>query len=305
LANILVTGATGFIGTNLIYRLIDSKDNISIFIHNKSNTEHIKKIILKSNIHEVDFTKFDTIKKKIKKIKPDIIYHLAAYGVYTNQKNYNGIINTNVIGTLNLFRAISEHADVNKIVNLGSSFEYKPQSKKIKEDDKTNPQTIYGISKVAQTNIAQHFCVQEKLPITSLRVFNTYGPFENKNRLIPSIILAALSNEKIHINNPEDVRDFIFVKDVVEALIKVSKIKHHNEIFNIGTSKGYTVRQIVKKLSLLTKSDNIVFHESKTHEYGGKIIADISKSKNILMWKPKYTIDKGLQETYEWFKSSY
>jgi len=302
LANILVTGATGFIGTNLIYRLVDSKDSVSILTHKKSNIKHIKNIISKLDVYEVDFTKYDTIKEKIKKIKPDIIHHLAAYGVYGNQIKNEKIINTNILGTLNLFNAISEYADVSKVVNLGSSFEYGPQLKKNKECDKTNPQTIYGISKVAQTNLAQYFYEKKKLPISSLRVFNAYGSFENQNRLIPSIILASLNHKKIDINNPNDIRDFIFVKDVIDALIKESKSKRHGEIYNIGTSKGYSVRQIAKKISKLTKSDNMIFHENNNHEYSGKIIADISKSKNMLKWEPKYAIDQGLKETFEWFK---
>ena len=302
LTNVLVTGATGFIGTNLIYRLLDSNYNISIFSHKKSKMQNIKNIIPKLDVYEINFSKPHIIKEKIKKIKPDIVYHLASYGVNYHQTAYDKIINTNILGTLNLFNAISEYGNVNKVINLGSCFEYNPKSKKMKEVDEINPQTVYGISKVGQTNIAEYFCKQKNLPVITLRVFNTYGPFENQNRLIPSIILSMLNHKKVNINNPNDVRDFVFVKDVVEGLVRASKIKKSGEILNIGTSKGYQVKEIVKKLSKIAKYDNIVFHESKTHEYEGKIVADITKSKSILKWEPKYTIDKGLKETFQWFK---
>ena len=302
MTNVLVTGATGFIGSNLIYQLLDSSYNISIFTHKKSNMQNIKNIIPKLDMYEIDFSKPRIIKEKIKKIKPDVVYHLASYGVNYNQTTYDKIINTNVLGTLNLFEAISEYADVNKVVNLGSCFEYAPKSKKMKEVDETNPKTVYGISKMQQTNIAKYFYKQKNLPVITLRVFNTYGPFENQNRLIPSMILAVLNHKKVYINNPDDVRDFIFVKDVVEGLVRASKVKKSVEILNIGTSNGYSVREIVKKLSKITKYDKIAFHESKPHEYGGRIIADITKSKSILKWEPKYTINEGLKETFEWFK---
>jgi nucleoside-diphosphate-sugar epimerase len=303
LVNILVTGATGFIGTNLIQKLINSKNSISIFTQKKSNIQNIKNIISKLDVHQVDLTKFDIVKKSIKEIKPDIIYHLATYGVYNNQISYEKIVKTNIFGTLNLFNSIYEYGNIEKVINLGSSFEYGPQSIKIKENKKVNPRTIYGISKVAQTNLAKYFYEQKNLPITTLRIFNAYGTFENENRLIPSIILGAINHKKVNIINPNDTRDFIFIKDVVDVLISSSKNKQHGEIFNIGTSKGYSVRQIAKKISKLSKSNNVEFHENNSHEYNGKIIADISKSKKILKWQPKYSIDEGLKETFEWFKA--
>ncbi len=302
LANILITGATGFIGSNLVHQLVKSKDKISIFTHKKSNMKHIKNIISKLDIHEVDFCEYAMIQEKIKKIKPDIVYHLATYGVLSHQTEFDKIIQTNIIGTLNLFNALSEYGCVNKVVNLGSSFEYEPKSTKIKNTDETNPQTVYGLSKVGQTNIAKYFYEQKDLPVITLRIFNAYGPFENKNRLIPSFMFSALNHKKIYINNPNNIRDFIFVKDVVESLVRASKIKKSGEILNIGTSKGYSVREIVKKLSNITKYHNIIFCESTSHEYAGKIVADITKSKSVLKWEPKYSIDEGLRETFEFLK---
>lgn len=303
MTNVLVTGATGFIGTNLIHKLLDSDYNISIFTHKKVNTKHIRNIISKLDVHNVDLSNPKSVNEKIKKIKPEIIYHLATYGVNRNQTDDGKIIKTNILGTLNLFNSISQYKEVKKIVNVGSCFEYGPKLKKIKEDDETNPQSIYGISKVEQTNIARYFFEQKKLPITTLRVFNTFGPFENPNRLIPSMVLASLVQKKIIINNPKDVRDFVFVKDVVEGMVRTSKIKKSGEILNIGTSKEYQVKEIVRKLSKITNYDNVIFNKSRNHEYGGKIIADITKLKRSLKWEPKYTMEEGLKETIDWFKT--
>ncbi|RZD46950.1 MAG: hypothetical protein CXT78_03270 [Thaumarchaeota archaeon] len=303
LTNILVTGATGFIGTNLIHRLLESNHNISIFVHEESKMAHLKNIISKLDVHKIDLIKPHIMNEKIKKIKPDVVYHLAAYGVNHDQTRNDKIINTNILGTLNLFNALLEHADVNKIVNMGSCLEYGPKIKKIKEIDDNNPQSVYGFSKMAQTNIAKHFYEQKKMPINTLSVFNAYGPFQNQSGLIPNIISSALNHKKIYINNPNDIRDFIFVKDVIEGLLIASKVKKSGEIFNIGTSNEYTVKDIVKKIIKITKYENIIFHENNTHEYEGKMVANITKSKNILKWKPKYTIDEGLKETFEWLKN--
>ncbi|MCV0399657.1 MAG: SDR family NAD(P)-dependent oxidoreductase [Nitrosarchaeum sp.] len=299
----LVTGATGFIGTNLLYRLLEYDYNISVIVHKKSNMNNIKNIAQKLDIHNVDLSKSNIIKNEIKKIKPNVVYHLATYGVNHNQTETDKIINTNIFATFNLFDALLDYPEINKIVNIGSCFEYGPKINKIKETSETNPQSVYGFSKVSQTNIAKYFYEQNKFPIVTLRIFNTYGPFENRNRLIPSMISSAINSKKIHINNPNDVRDFVFVKDVADGIIQASKIKKLGEILNIGTSKEYKVRDVVNKLSKITKYDNVVFDENKTHEYGGKIVADITKSKKILNWEPAYTLDEGLKETFEWFKT--
>ena len=303
MTNVLVTGGTGFIGTNLLYRLLELDYNISVFVHKNSNISHLKDISNKLDIHYADLSKSKVLKNKIKKIKPDVLYHLATYGVNHNQIESDKIIKTNVFGTYNLYNSILEDSEISKIVNIGSCFEYGPKINKIKETSKTNPQSIYGISKVSQTNVAKFFHQQKNLPMVTLRIFNTYGPFENLNRLIPSMILSIMNNKKIHIKNPDDVRDFIFVKDVVDGIIRSSTIKESGEILNIGTSKEYKVKDVVKKLSKMTKYDNIVFHEKKIHEYGGKIIANTDKSKRILQWKPRYTMNEGLKETLDWLKN--
>jgi nucleoside-diphosphate-sugar epimerase len=302
LTNILVTGATGFIGTNLIHRLLELDYNISIFIHKKSKMTHLKNITSKLDVHKIDLIKSHRINEKIKKVKPDVVYHLASYGISRDQTRNSEIINTNILGTLNLFNAILEYADVSKIVNMGSCLEYGPKIKKIKETDDNNPQSTYGFSKMTQTNVAGYFYEQKKMPINTLRVFNAYGPFQNKSGLIPNIISSTLNHKKIYINNPNDTRDFIFVNDVIEGLLRASKIKKSGEIFNIGTSNGYTVKDIMEKIIKITKYRNIVFSKNNTHEYKGKMVANITKSKNILKWKPRYTIDEGLKETFEWLK---
>jgi len=197
---------------------------------------------------------------------------------------------------------LSDCSNIKKFVNLGSSFEYGPKLSKIKETDDTKPLTAYGVSKVAQTNFAQYFAKHRNLPAVTLRIFNAYGMFEEENRLIPSLMLSALTEKTLHIKNPKEIRDFIFVKDVVDAMIKASKIKKSGIILNIGTSNGYSVEQIVRKSSKITNADNIVFDSNKKPENHRKLVANIEEAKKILGWEMRFSIDKGLKETFDWFK---
>ncbi len=296
-----MTGASGFLGTNLVYRLLDSNNKITVLTHKPHNLWRLGKIIFGLDVRTVDLTKIEEIRKAVKQTKPDIVFHLATYGVYSYQDNFDNIIQTNIAGSVNLMNVLSEY-NIKKFVNLGSSFEYGPKLAKIKETNDMDPLTVYGVSKVAQTNFVQYFAKHRNLPAVTLRIFNAYGMFEERNRLIPSLMLSALTRKTLHIKNPKEIRDFIFVKDVVDAMIKASKIKKSGVIFNIGTSNGYSVEQIVKKSSKITNSDTIVFDSNEKPENHRKLIANIDEAKKTLGWKPKVSIDRGLKETFDWFK---
>lgn len=269
--------------------------------HKSGNLWRLRKIIPELDVHTVDLTKIEEIKKTVKQTVPDIVFHLATYGVYQHQMDFDKIVETNVVGSMNLMNVLSDY-NIKKFVNLGSSFEYGPKLSKIRETDDTEPLTAYGASKVAQTNFAQHFAKRRNLPAVTLRIFNAYGMFEEKNRLIPSLVLSALTGKTLHIKNPKEIRDFIFVKDVVDAMIKASKIKKSGIILNIGTSKGCSVEQIVRKSSKITNADNIVFDSDKKPENHGKLIANMEETKKTLGWESKFSIDMGLKETFDWFR---
>jgi len=221
------------------------------------------------------------------------------------------MIKTNVHGTLNLFSKLSNQ-NLKRVVNIGSVFEYglKQNNRGFLETDSLNPLTFYGITKLAQTNIAQYFFKSKSLPVTTLRLFTPYGKFDEKGRLISDIMFAINENKKIVISSPESVRDFIFIDDVIDALIKSSEIPNiGGQIFNIGTGKSNSVKKIVeicKKKSKTNKNISVV--DTKKRDYdlsGGKGYANINKAKKILQWKPQNSIDQGLEKSYKWYQKNY
>lgn len=303
MANILITGASGFLGANLAHRLASSNNEISVFVHKPHNFWRIKKITPSLDVHVVDLTNIEKVRRAVKNTDPDIVFHLATYGVYSHQDDVGKILDTNITGSVNLMNVLSESGNIKKFVNLGSSFEYGPKLGKIKETSSTTPASLYSVSKVSQTNFAQYFAEHRKLPALTLRIFNAYGMFEDKKRLIPSIMLSALSGKTLHIRNPNEVRDFVFVNDVVDAMLKASTIKKSGIILNIGTSIGHSVEQIVRKSLKAANSDiNVIFKGRKEEQK--KLVADISQAKKVLGWKPKFSIDDGLKETFDWFKDN-
>lgn len=304
MAKVLITGATGFLGSNLAHRLSGSGNKVSIFTHGNSNLWRIKEIISRLDTHVVDLTNPEMVAKVVRKLRPDIVFHLATYGVYSYQSEYQKIIQTNVTGSINLMTASSNCDSVRKFVNVGSSFEYGPKLRKIAESERLEPDSIYGLSKGTQTSLAQYFARHRDLPAVTLRIFNAYGMFEEGNRLIPSIMLSALTGKPLHIRNPNEIRDFVFISDVVDSMIKASKIKKSGQVFNVGTSHGLSVEQLIKKSRRVTGRDIKVGYERGRLETHGRLVADISEARKHLGWRPKISIEDGLNETFRWFRQN-
>ena len=311
MSNILITGATGFIGANLARTLSKSGDKISIFLKSKPNLWRLKDIISHFDTHVIDISNPDMIKQKIMEIKPDIVYHCAAYGVYPSQKDLNTIIQTNVIGSANLMQVLAKYNDLEKFINIGSVFEYGPKLKPAKETDIVKPITIYGIAKVTQTHLAQYFALANNLPTVTLRIFTTYGTYEEPGRLISDIMVASIRNTPLKLACLTARRDFIYIDDVINALIKATKTRGiEGEIFNIGGGRAFDVQEIVDLIQEISQTNlKISLDDKKQLEFdriiGSKtVFANIEKARKDLSWKPRYSIKEGLKKTYDWYKKN-
>lgn len=300
----LVTGATGFVGANVVRGLLKQKKEVSIIVRDKNLNFRLSDIASKLHIYKGDLTR-PNLTSIIDEIKPTIIYHLAAYGVPTNQSDVNLMIDINIKGTLQLINAVKRHP-FKLFVNTGTFSEYELKELPMKETDVLKPINDYGVTKAAATLFAQKMAIREKLPIITLRLFYAYGDYEI-NRFVPNVILAALQNKDIIAAKPTFVRDFTYVEDIVDAYLKAAEAKIiPGSIFNIGSGQQHTLKAATDIILKLTKSTSKInwgtFHMDR-HVESKKLEADITLAKEILKWKPKYKLRKGLEKTVEWYKS--
>ncbi|NQS89726.1 GDP-mannose 4,6-dehydratase [Patescibacteria group bacterium] len=304
---ILITGSTGFIGANLLHRLVHSSNDIHIILRKTSNIWRISDIIDKVNKHFCDLTDRKSTKKLVSKINPQIIFHLAIYGGYPFQREFIKIITTNFIGTVNLLDACVE-AGFECFVNTGSSSEYGIKNKPMSESNLLEPINDYGVAKAAATLYCQTVGRRESLPIFTLRLFSPYGYYEEPTRLIPYLIAACLKKKDLKLTNPYAVRDFNFIEDVIGAYIKTVNQKENilpGDIFNVGNGEQRSVQEIfklVKKLTGYRKEPHWGKVKIRDSDKARIWIADNSKIKKIIGWKPQYTIENGLRKTIDWFK---
>ncbi len=304
----LITGGEGFIGSNLVRRLVKLKENKEIFLMTKPNSDlwRIRDILSELNIFEVDLTDFKKVNFLVNKIKPEIIFHLAAYGIAPNHLDQSLTYLINFNGTVNLLNSCKQ-VGFKCFVNTGSSSEYGTKDLPMKEDDCLEPVNDYGVSKAAATQ----FCLKESLvndlPVYTVRLFTAFGDFEMQGRLITSILTGFLKGKEIHLSFPHFVRDFIYVDDVVDLYIKLSEKKPKKSyIFNCGTGVQTSIGEVLDVFqSLVDKKLDVKWQQLKSRPWEPKSwVANIGLAERVVGWKPKYDLKKGLKKSLEWFSNN-
>jgi nucleoside-diphosphate-sugar epimerase len=304
---ILITGATGFVGANLLRQLIDGKNDIHIIIRSTSNLWRINDIINKVNTQIYDLTNRESVEELVLKIKPQIIFHLAVYGGYQFQKESLKIINTNLLGTINLLDACCK-IGFECFINTGSSSEYGLKNKPMSEDDLLEPINDYGIAKAAATLYCQAIGRRKNLPIFTLRLFSPYGYYEEPTRLIPYLIISCLKKNDLNLANPYAVRDFNFIEDVIDAYVKTYNNKENifpGDIFNLGNAEQRSVQEVfelIKKLTGYKKEPHWGKAKLRDSDNAKVWIANNNKIKKIIEWKPQHNIENGLKKTIKWIE---
>lgn len=302
--NILVTGGGGFVGANLVRRLIEKKYSVHVITSPNSSSWRLKEIKKNIHIYDCGLKNGKLLKKIVKKISPYAVYHLATYGAYPTQQNNDLMISTNIQGTYNLLESLKE-INYTQLIITGSSSEYGKKIKPMKEADNLEPNNFYGATKASATYLAQVFAKTNKKPLIIFRLFNVYGYYEEKGRLVRSIIESALQEKPIELATGKEARDLIFCEDVVDAfLFALNKKQFFGEVFNVGTGKQTTIFELAKIVKKLTRSKSKIQlgvypgrpWDTKTWK------ADTYKTKKLLGWKNSNNLTTGLIKTIEWYK---
>lgn len=303
---VLVSGATGFIGANLTRRLVKENYEVHILVRKGSDVWRIKDIISKLYIHKINLLEKQRLSKLMHDIKPNVIFHLANLGLYGGVDSpIEEYIKINLVGTNNLIES-THNTNYECFINTGSSSEYGDKLSPMKEVNVCQPSTNYALTKLASTLYAQAYAKKNKKPLATLRLFSPFGPFDHPARFISQMILKLLKSEEISIKSPQDVRDYIFIEDVVNAFLACMKSSDRlsGEIFNIGSGKQTSIITILNLLRNLIRSKSKINYGSSSKK--DKIVwqADIKKAKQKLGWEPKIALTQGVEETVKWFKKN-
>ena len=281
---ILITGSSGFIGKNLIDNLLTEYEIIGLSKKGeKSKINHIIK-----DVNEITSKDFKNI---------FCVIHLAAI---TDPKICEDFpekcITTNVLGTQKILEASRKNNC--KIIYASTSHVYGiPKKIPISEIASTSPTSIYAGSKLAGEILCESYQKQFNMDISIVRIFSVYGPKSNNHCVLPSIVKQMKNSNIIKLGNINSKRDFIFISDIIDAFKIILKNIDGFNIYNVGTEKSYTIKEICKKFEKLYAKKIVIKNNSEQNRKidAKNIICDATKLKK-LGWKSKITLDEGLKK---------
>ncbi|PIY79364.1 MAG: hypothetical protein COY81_03045 [Candidatus Pacebacteria bacterium CG_4_10_14_0_8_um_filter_43_12] len=302
---ILITGAAGFIGANLIRQLINQDVQIHLLLKTSTDLWRINSYVKQKRvvIHFSDFGDIQALTKTVQKIQPSVIYHLAAYGASHWQNEPQHIFETNIFGTLNLLTAC-QTINYQLFINSGSSSEYGYSNQPMTEELTLHPNSYYGIAKATQTLLASYLAQAENKPIVTIRLFSVYGPYETAGKLFPTLFRAISSQTPITLTNKKAAHDFIFVGDVVSGLLQTDVLAQYpGQIINFGTGIQTSLVEVVKVAEKVTgQKVRATWDKTKAHRWdNSNWVADTTKVKTILPWHPRSFAD-GLSNYWQWYQ---
>lgn len=307
---LLVTGGSGFIGSNFILNLFDKSENIFVTNidneHYGSNHENLKEIQNKKNYQYVkgDITDSGLMGKLVS--NADIIINFAAEShVDRSISNAKPFIDSNIVGTFTILEEIKKFKK--KLIQISTDEVFVSlEIGSAEEDSKLNPSSPYSSSKASAELLVKSYITTYGIDATITRCTNNYGPRQFPEKLIPKVIISAIKNKKIPIyGNDKNIRDWIFVNDHCEGILKIIENGKSGESYNIAASNEIDNTTIVEKiLEMMNKSTDLIEFVKDRPGHDFRYSLDCNKIKNELIWNPKYIFNEGLEKTIQWYTNN-
>lgn len=302
---IVIFGAGGFIGANLLRSILAYRSDVFAVTSKPFIPWRLDDISPKHILH-CNINKKQQVHKLFDQHQFRTIFDLAAYGAYSKQDNVDLIYETNIMGFLNILETISQFS-IHSFVHAGSSSEYGLNASAPKEDDPLQPNSHYSVTKVSAAHMIKFYGTIKEVPVTNLRYYSIYGPYEEPDRLIPKLIDAGMQKKYPPLVQPDISRDFVYIDDAVLATLLASnhiqKIK--GKSLNIASNQKTTIRDIaavIKEIFEIPEEPHwgdMANRKWDLNEWFG----DATLAKELLGWQNETGLKTGLTKTYEWQKN--
>src|SRR5271163_3554005 len=302
---ILVLGAGGFVGANLLRRLLKYREDVFGVV--RTLPAWRLDGIDRRHILEADLIDLAAARNLVTNVRPRTIFNCVAYGAYSFETDFDLIYRTNFSALVQLVELLAE-ADFTAFIHAGSSSEYGTKSAGPLEEESLQPNSHYSVSKAAASNYIAYAGKIRRLPIVNLRLYSVYGPLEDTSRLIPNLVAKGLKGSFPPLVDPNTSRDFIYIDDVCDAFVQAAARLTpdiYGEALNIGTGRGTTIRQLAKiAADVFAIGEEPIFGSMAGRSWDlPDWYAAPGKAERLLNWTAKTDLATGLKLTSEWVRS--
>ena len=296
---ILIVGGTGFIGYHLAKKSLKKGWQVTSI-----SSRHPKKIRF---LKKVKYIQSDITNKKLltKNIKGSFDY-VVNLGGYVDHSNKKKTFKSHYEGCQNLAQIFLKKK-ISSFIQIGSSLEYGTSKSPQKENIKCNlksVRSVYGKAKLLSSKYVINLFKKKNFPSTVIRFYLVYGPKQDINRFIPTIINGCLKNKKFPTSDGSQLRDFLYIDDAIRGIIMcLENKKSRGQILNIGSGKPKVIKRVIQMVKKVSKGGQPQYGMFKLRKFDiPKLYPNISKVKKKIKWSPKFSFEKGIKITVRDFK---
>jgi dolichol-phosphate mannosyltransferase len=300
---VVVLGASGFIGANLLRMLLQVRNDVygTALQLPAWRLEGLPE----RNVVAVDLLVHSNLTSLLDQIKPQTVFNCVAYGAYSFERDTDLIYRTNLNFTVTLLEELARR-DVHCYVQAGSSSEYGASSAAPSEEAAPTPNSHYAASKAAAAGVVYYMGKKRGLPCANLRLYSVYGPYEDSSRLIPAVVAQGMEDSLPSFVDPDISRDFVYVEDACRAFVDTAlslEPARYGESFNIGSGRQTTIREVADVARKVFEIEELPEFTMAARDWDvTDWYADPRKARSEIGWEGEVCFEEGLRRTADWFR---
>lgn len=302
---ILITGGSGFIGANLTRRVLRDGHDVHLLLRPAYQPWRLEDVARDVQLHHADLLDREAVRAAVRLIRPEWVFHLAAFGAYSSQQGMEPIVSTNLLGCVSLLDACSE-AGVELFLNAGSSSEYGIKDHAPDEEEALEPNSHYAIAKAAATHYCRLTARRSDLNAVTVRLYSVYGPWEDPNRLIPTLIVQGLRGKLPPLVSPKIARDFVYVDDAIDAMLGIaSTAVPRGSVYNVCSGRQTNLHEVVGiARRLMDIRAEPVWASMPERQWDTDVwVGSGARLEREVGWRASTGFEVGFQQTINWFRS--